>query len=43
MVQYLNWHDLRTPRKEATRTFYREDDAMSALSIVKAKDGKDAD
>ena len=43
MVQYLNWHDLWTLNKNHARVFYNEDSAVSALSIVKARNGKDAD
>lgn len=43
MVQYLNWHDLRSPNKNHARTFYNEDDAISALAIMKHKDEKKSD
>ena len=43
LLQYLNWHNLRWSNKSNTRTFYNRDDAVSALSIMKIKDGKNAD
>lgn len=43
MVQYLNWHDLWTPNKTVARTFYHEEDAISALVIQKTKDEKKSD
>ena len=43
VVQYLNWHDLWTPHKIQAKTFYNQDDAVSGLSIMKHKDGKDTD
>ena len=43
MVQFLNWHDMWTPNKILARIFYNEEDAISALSIMKIKDGKKSD
>ena len=37
LVQYLNWHNMRTPNKNIARTFYNQESAMSALVIVRAK------
>ena len=43
MVQYLNWHNLRTANKDHARTFYTEESAVGALVIMKIKDGKKSD
>lgn len=43
MVQYLNSHNLRWSNKGNARTFFQREDAVSALTIMKHKDGKDAD
>lgn len=38
MLQYLNGHDMRAPNKSTAKTFYREEDAISALVIQRRKD-----
>ena len=43
MMQFLNWSGLWTPNKTLAKVFYHEEDALSALTITKHKDGKDAD
>lgn len=43
ILQFLNWHDMRTPNKWQARTFYHEDDAISALAIMKRKDEQKSD
>ena len=40
LLQYLNWHNLRSPNKSFAKTFYNKDDAADALVLIKAKDKK---
>lgn len=40
LLQYLNWHLLRSPNKSYAKTFYTKADAADALVIIKAKDKK---
>ena len=40
LLQYLNWHLLRTPNKWIAKTFYRKEDAADALVLMKARDKK---
>jgi hypothetical protein len=42
-VWFLDWKGKRTLNKSYARTFYHRDDALSALSIMITKDGKNAD
>lgn len=37
-VEFLNWHKERTPNKTIAKTFYHEEDAVSALTILKHRD-----
>ena len=38
ILQYLNWYGLWTPNKWAARVFYKREDAVWALVVVKRKD-----
>ena len=42
-VRFLNWQWKWTLRKEFARTFYHREDAISALAVMKIKDGKESD
>lgn len=43
LLQYLNWKGLRTPNKWLARTFYKREDAVSMLVVMKRKDEKKSD
>lgn len=43
MLQYLYGNGMRWPNKTIAKIFYTEDDAGSALSLIKIKDGKKSD
>lgn len=40
---FLDWRDKWTLNKSYTKTFYNRESAVSALVIMKQRDGKDAD
>lgn len=40
---FLGSNDKRVLNKDHSRTFYHREDAMSALVIIKVKDGKNTD
>lgn len=42
-IRFLYHNNKRWLRKDRARTFYHREDALSALIIMKCKDGKDAD
>lgn len=42
-VEFLNWNGAWTTNKNYARTFYNREDAISALTIMRAKDGKESD
>ena len=41
LVSYLNWHNTRTPHKTYAKIFYNKEDAISALVIMRKKDGRE--
>jgi len=41
LVQFLHANDLRGVHKSTARIFYNKDDALSALTLMKVKDGKE--
>jgi hypothetical protein len=41
LIQFLHAKDLRGVHKSTARTFYNNDDALSALTLIKVKDGKE--
>lgn len=43
LLQYLNSYKLRTPNKWSAKTFYKREDAVDALMIMKANDRKKSD
>lgn len=43
LVSYLNWHNMRTPNKTFAKTFYNQEDAVSALVVIKKKDENKSD
>ena len=40
---FLGWDGKRVLRKDFARTFYHREDAASALTLMKIKDGKKSD
>lgn len=42
-VWFLNWNMRRTLNRNYAKTFYHREDALSALVIMKTKDGKETD
>lgn len=40
LLQYLNWHLMRTPNKWTAKTFYHKEDAADTLVIIKSRDKK---
>jgi len=42
-VRFLNWNGTWCLNKSYARTFYNREDAVSALTIMKVKDGKETD
>lgn len=40
---FLGWDNKRTLRKDHAKTFYHREDAVSALVIIKMRDGKESD
>ena len=42
-VRFLDWKNKWTLRKEYARTFYSRDAALSVLTVMKHKDGKESD
>ena len=42
-VWFLNWNGKWTLNKSYAKTFYHKEDALSALTLMKVKDGKDTD
>jgi hypothetical protein len=42
-IRFLDTKGKWTLKKDYARTFFHREDAVSALSIIKVKDGKDAD
>lgn len=42
-MRFLDTKGKWTLKKDYARTFFHREDAVSALSIIKVKDGKDAD
>ena len=43
LLQYLNWHNLRTPNKWSAKTFYNKDDAVDTLTLIKVNEWKKSD
>lgn len=43
LLQYLNSYNLWTPNKWSAKTFYKKEDAVDALVIMKQKDNKKSD
>ena len=43
MMQFLYWNESWGTNKTLAKIFYHKEDALSALTIMKAKDGKDTD
>jgi hypothetical protein len=42
-MRFLDWKDKWTLNKDCARTFYHREDAVSALVLIKTKDGKETD
>ena len=43
LLQYLNSYNLWSPNKQSAKTFYKREDAVSALVVMKQKDNKKSD
>lgn len=43
LLQYLNSYNLWSPNKSFAKTFYKREDAVSMLVIIKQKDNKKSD
>lgn len=43
LLQYLNWHNLWSPNKTYAKTFYKKDDAVDALIVIKSHEWKNSD